>query len=48
MRRMLSHVSSLCNEAANQDTKEKPREAIYQPDGVSGLSLSLSLRERRY
>ena len=39
---MLSHVSSLCIEAANHDTKEKPHEAIHQPDGVSGLSYRVS------
>jgi hypothetical protein len=33
---------SLCIEAANHDTKEKPHEAIHQPDGVSGLSYRVS------
>jgi hypothetical protein len=29
---------SLCIEAANHDTKEKPHDAIHQPKGVAGLS----------
>jgi hypothetical protein len=30
---------SLCFEAANHDTEDRPHDAVHQPGGVAGLSI---------